>query len=188
MKDWLMTKGRKILLFASVGLLTAGIATTTAITLAKFTAYSKTDQMSGYQGSVRGKKLSIFLNANVWRVDGAVFYMYAYDSTNADYKNIWIEPTLKDLNETVGGTPLRLEVFEFDVYSYDYFIFVRLDPDGDVPSWSAKWNQTADIAYKSTYYSGNNFKNYFCITNIDTSAYTTNTLELNSGKTGLQWA
>lgn len=177
----MLNKTRKALLFTSIGVLSLGvIGTGVGLTIAKYSTSEKANQPIGYQGKLTS--VSIFLNANIWDVDGAIMYMYAYNNTS----NEWIQPT-KVINPTIDAVTFNLYVFRYDPAVYDHFNLVRVNPDGDyIGTWDwtnhSVWNATKAIAYSDSV-------NYYCIEKWDniangdgyghaTCGFTTHTLTL----------
>lgn len=162
-----MKKISKIIFFSTISLLSVGVlGTSIGFSMAKYETASVADQQVGYKGTA---KKSIYLNANIWNVDDPLFYMYCYKSGGSD--NEWklsskmIMPTIYG-NESV----FTLFVFEFDNIKYDYFNFVRVNPNGaHIGTWTRDdnpqtvWNSTANIAYSDSV-------NYYCIEKWDNIA------------------
>ncbi len=184
-----MANTKKIVLFASIGLLSVGVVGAGAgVSFAKYTSTKKASQSIGYQGKLTAK--SIFLNANIWDIDDAIMYLYAYDSTNEATVNAWIQPS-KVINPTINSTTFNLYVFQYDPDIYNHFNFVRVNPNGaHIGEWN--WNdspQTVWNATKAISFTSETTINYYCIEKWDnindgdgyghkTCGFTTNTLGL----------
>lgn len=130
--DW---KIITILGLTSISLLSVGAVGT-------YAAFSRTKTV-GQTISVRGS--CIFLKPGVWDADGAIFYLYSFDSSNtSDYA--W---------STAGVASGSLYAFTYPTNahaSHNKLIFARINPNGaNIPSFrkddspKTLWNQTADL-------------------------------------------
>ena len=174
------------LLLTSV--VTAAVSIST--TFAAYKAVANISQTTGYQGKLDQE--SIFFNANIWELDGALFFICN------NYTQKWIAPS-KVINPTINGTTFTLYVFILEnpsrVASADNntLAFMRINPDGEnVPvdgqavgnnfvsdyftsTPQTVWNQTDNFAYDQRY-------NYYIIpTNGWTSGKHDHNGEDNSG-------
>ena len=162
-----------ISLFALSAVLGASSLAMATITYSAFVDTKQVAQQAGYSGSV---KESIFLNANIWEVDSPIYYMYAFKNGGAATE--WL-PVSKTITPVINDVHFTMYVFEFATVKYDRFNFVRINPNSNqtIPSFEAKWNQTADITYSGSV-------NYYCITDWNgggNSTYTTHHLSVNMG-------
>ena len=180
-----MKKGSKALLISlissSVALLSLGAA---GITYANYKTAASVTQQAGYQGKLN--QTSIFLNANIWEVDNAIFYMF----DNREGK--WHLPE-KTIHPTIGGTTFTLYVYIMNgiIESGANIVFARVNPNGShVPvdggntAWDftdTVWNQTDNIQYAQMY-ENSKYYNYYCVTGWETgTGYHNNDTEKNSG-------
>ena len=159
---------KKTILFTTIGILTLGvIGTGVGLTVAKYTSSKKANQAIGYQGKLT--EASIFFNANIWDIDGAIMYLYAYDNDNPSTVNAWIQPT-RVINPTIDSVTFNMYIFRYDPAVYDHFNFVRVNPSGPaIGTWDwtnhTVWNCTKPIEFTES-----TTVNYYCIEKWDNVA------------------
>ena len=148
-----MGKTKRKLIMLYIAAATCAVALPVAVTYAGYSALAKAEQGVGYLGKV---KKSIFLNANIWSTDSPAYYINAF----GDNGQTWYSCS-KIITPTINSTGFTLYVFEVDADLYTGINFVRMNPNAaSLPSWDAKWNQTANITLRSDV-------NYYCIKTWD---------------------
>lgn len=169
----------KTLLLSASFLCVSGIVATTGITLAGFSAKTLVNRTVGVAGKTPN---TVYLNANIWEVDNAVYFMKRFNSTDGT-KLMWI-PVSKLITPTVQSVDFTLHVFEYDTsirvsnLALDKFIFVRMNPNGthiptagsttDLPA--SEWNETGDTFWnKSKEVTYNSDYAYHCVEKWDES-------------------
>ena len=162
------------------------------VSYANYKAISKVNQLVGYQGAL--DQTSFFLNANIWEVDNALFYMW--DNQHGK----WHAP-IKTITPTIGGVNFKLNVFILDgqINASSDIVFVRVNPngrsipvDGGSTAWDFEagdgktiWNQTDNITYAQLH-DASPLKdyNYYCVDDWTGGVnYHNNGTEKNSGYT-----
>ena len=137
-------------------------------------------QPIGYQGKLN--QVSIFLNANIWEADGAIFFMF----NNTEGK--WHSPS-KTINPVINNVTFTMYVFtlESPVDGTTSFTFARVNPDGEhvysegqaaqfyfTDSPRTVWNQVDNLTYS-------NSVNYYCVKTWKGGTGTHNNDEKNDG-------
>ena len=138
---------------ASISLIVASAGV--GITFAKYNAVKDVSQIVGYQGKLN--QASIFLNANVWEKDKAIYYIFMRDPVNQ-----YLSP-VRTINPTINNITFTMYVFVIENPEGKTFEFLRMNPDGaNVPSYDTGscWNHTDAITYSSS-------ANYYCINTYD---------------------
>lgn len=123
-----------------------------------FAAFSKTKVVSQ---TIRITGSSIYLNPGVWEADGALFYLYTWDSSN-DSDNAWMKNNGKHGSYYVFNSPISSD--------HDKCIFVRINPNGaNIPSFNkdTKWNQSSDLDLPTA------IENVYTITGWETGDWVT---------------
>ncbi len=167
------------IIIASIAL-TAGVALSlgAGFTYAKYKTEERVNQITGYKGGLN--QMSVFLNANIWEKDDALFYLY----NNTTSK--WVAPT-RTINPTISGTTYNLHVFVIQApASTSNIVFARVNPngaqipvDGENTPWhftagdtKTIWNQTDNFTFETSY-------NYYV---IPTDSWTSGTYSHNNGE------
>lgn len=182
-----MRKGTKALFLSLIWSGVASLSLGVGITYANYKTAASITQQAGYQGKL--SQTSIFLNANIWEVDNAVFYMYD------DREDVWHLPE-KTIHPTIGGTTFTLYVFLMNGIIEDgvNIVFARVNPngahmpvDGENTGWyftdnpKTIWNQTDNIYYAQMHHDDKDY-NYYCVNGWTSgTGYHNNGTEKNSG-------
>ena len=106
-----------------------------------------TDYVASEAGKATVKTMAdpyIYLNPNMWDVDGARFVAWTWN-TSSDSTWVMMEKDSEDSENNKYYKALKSK-FKTNV------IFVRMQPSGNI-SWDIKWNQTADLTVPTN---GNN--------------------------------
>lgn len=182
-----MKTKRKLLLLSLSTISVVALSLGVTITYANYKTAAAINQQTGYQGKLN--QTSIFLNANIWEVDDAVFYMYD------DREDLWHLPE-KTIYPTIEGVNLTLYVFVMNGLIVDgvNIVFARVNPngahvpvDGENTGWYFEdnpktiWNQTDNITYTQMY-ADSKYYNYYCVNGWTSGVgYHNDNKEKNSG-------
>lgn len=135
----------------SIGILSL----TSGVTLAAYSRKTRVDQ----NVSVANKKgTNIYLDAAEWDKDGALFFMYVWNSSDGTVVKKYLRP--------IGKTSEGYYIYSFQSTVHDKLLFLRANPDyastnanafDDEPSGTSGrafvsgigWNKTDDFSYST---------------------------------------
>ena len=148
---------RKTLLACVASLSVAAISLTAGITLAAYNRKTRIEQ----NVSVADRKADlVYLDATEWDIDGAIFYMYVWNTSGGVNSKF-----LKSVGKTTEG----YYVYSFQSTVHNKLLFVRSNPNAPSNLFNdngnpyvtftnpasgntegAVWNKTGDLSYSSS--------------------------------------